>query len=193
VDCRPLVNRQLDSIPLLVSRLKGCNADESKFQLFREICDRAVLHVLSRERVLLPAWRRARWKEFPLASFAAHARFKRALADLLVHPPAADGHAAALEAFSHQVERQRALDGDCLIPRLRSAMDVPQRRELCNDIELLFDADQRSGHPSLHFDASPRELVQEAAVVLSSLARHRHVERGMPARQGGAAPGLGLS
>jgi hypothetical protein len=29
--------------------------------------------------------------------------------------------------------------------------------------------------------------------VLSSLARHRHVERGMPARQGSTTPGLGLS
>src|SRR4051812_3601091 len=107
VDCHALINRQLDGILLLIRRLESCRDDQSKLQLFRELGDRAVLHVLSRETVLLPAWKRAGWKQFPLASFAAHGQFKRALAELLVQRPLADDFAAALESFRHQAERQR--------------------------------------------------------------------------------------
>ncbi len=173
VDCLALINRQLDGILVLIRRLRTCNTDESKLQLFRELCNRAVLHVLSRERVLLPAWRRARWKEFPLASFQAHVRFKRSLAELVVRPPSADGHFAAMDAFADQVNHQRVLDSEFLVPLLRSAMDVPQRRDLCNDMELLFEADRAVDDMSLCIDTSPRDLVHEAALVLSSLAPHR--------------------
>ena len=177
MDCLALINRQLDGIPVLIRRLRMCNTDESKFKLFRDICNRAVLHVLSREGVLLPAWRGARWKEFPLVSFQAHVRFKRALAELLVRPPSAEGHAAAMDAFADQVNRQRVLDSEVLVPLLRSAMDVPQRRDLCNDMERLFEADGAGDELSLYIDTSPRDLVHEAELVLSSLAPHREVKR----------------
>jgi len=86
VDSRALINCQLDGIAVLIRRLSECDDDKRKLQLFRELCNRAVLHILSRERVLLPAWRRVRWKMFPLASFKAHVQFKRFLAELVVRP-----------------------------------------------------------------------------------------------------------
>lgn len=192
MDCRALINRQLDGIVVLIRRLRTCNTDESKLQLFRELCNRSVLHVLSRERVLLPAWRRARWKDFPLASFHAHVRFKRVLAELVVRPPSAHGHSAAMDAFADQVNQQRVLDSELLVPLLRSAMDVPQRRDLCNDIELLFEADRAADDMSLRVDTSPRDLVHEAEIVLSSLAPNRDVKRESSRWQNIQAPTLGL-
>lgn len=173
VDCHALINRQLDGILLLIRRLAASNDDRSKLQLFRELGDRAVLHVLSRETVLLPAWKRAQWRQFPLPSFAAHVQFKRALAELLVRPPLADGFGAALDSFGHQAERQRVLDDDFLIPGLRSAMDVQQRRDLCNEIELLFDAQRSATDGAGRVGASADDLVAEAEVVLSSLSARR--------------------
>lgn len=183
MDCRALINRQLDGILVLIRRLQGRNPNENNLPVFRDLCNRAVLHVLSRERLLLPAWRRAKWREFPLASFQAHARFKHALAELVVRPPSAEGHFSALEAFADQVKRQRALDNECLVPLLRSAMDVPQRRDLCNDMELLFEADSAADDMALRLDTSPRDLVHEAEIVLSSLVPHREVERESSSRQ----------
>jgi len=176
VDSRALINRQLDRILLLNGRLSACDDHSRRSQLFRELCNRAVLHILSRERVLLPAWRRIGWKKFPLASFRAHVQFKRHLAELVVRPPSAQGHSDALDAFASHVELQRALDDECLVPLLRSAMDVPQRRDLCNDMELLFTADRAAGDISPRIDASPRDLVREAEIVLSSLAPQREIQ-----------------
>lgn len=189
VDCLPLVNRQLDGILVLVRRLSTCNTDEGKLKVFRDLCNKAVLHVLSRERVLLPAWRRAKWKEFPLASFQAHVRLKRALAELVVRPPAAEGHSAAMTAFADLVNHQRVIDSEILVPLLRSAMDVPQRRDVCNDLELLFEADRVVDELSLCIDTSSHNLVHEAELVLSSLTPHREVERECSRIQ---SPTLGL-
>ena len=175
MDSRALINCQLDGIAVLIRRLSECDDDKRRLQLFRELCNRAVLHILSRERVLLPAWRRVRWRMFPLASFKAHVQFKRFLAELVVRPPPAEGHADALDAFAGHVEHQRVLDNEYLVPLMRSAMDVPQRRDLCNDMELLFHADRVAGDLSFRIDASPRDLVHEAEIVLSSLAPHHEV------------------
>jgi hypothetical protein len=183
VDCHALINRQLDGILLLIRRLEGSNDDRSKLQWFREVGDRAVLHVLSRETVLLPAWRRAEWRQFPLVSFAAHVQFKRALAELLVRPPRADGFVAALGSFGHQAERQRALDGEFLIPGLRSAMDVQQRRDLCNEIELLFDVQRTAVDDAGRRGASAGDLLAEAEIVLSSLSARGPAGRQPPGGQ----------
>jgi hypothetical protein len=178
VDSRALINRQLDRILWLNDRLSACKDGQRRAQMFRELCDGAVLHILSRERVLLPAWRRVGWKKFPLASFRAHVQFKRRLADLVVRPPSVEGHSDALDAFASHVEHQRALDDECLVPSLRCAMDVPQRRDVCNDMELLFGSDRVAANVPVRIDASPRELVHEAQVVLSSLAPHRESRHG---------------
>lgn len=192
VDCLPLINRQLDGILMLSRRLQTCNKCESRLKLHSNICNRAVLHVMSRECVLLPAWRRARWKDFPLASFQAHVRLKHALAELVIRPPLSEGHSAAMDAFADQVIHQRALDRGYLVPMLRSAMDAPQIRDLCNEIERLFEADGPVDELSPCIDTSPRDLVQEAAVILSSLAPHREIpmsargSRGRTGRRSGA-------
>ena len=109
-----------------------------------------------------------------------HVRFKQALADLLVRPPSSDGHAQALSTFAEHVEQQRLLDQHRLVPVLRDAMDLEQRRELCNDVELLFETGSTPMREPAIGDASPRDLIAEAEIVLSSLA-------GM--RPGGQAPG----
>lgn len=161
---------------VLIRLLQGSSSEQSKLPVFRRLCDRAGLHVLSRERFLLPAWRQVKWRDFPFASFRAHVCLKRALAELMVRPPSANGHSAALEAFAVQVKRQRALDCDYLIARLRGALDVQQRRDLCNDIELLFETDRTSTDGLMNLDASPRDLMWDAQVVLSSLASGNLVE-----------------
>jgi len=173
VDSRALINRQLDRILWLNDRLSACKEGHRKAQMFHELCDGAVLHILSRERVLLPAWRRVGWKKFPLASFRAHVQFKRRLADLVVRPPSVAGHTDALDAFASHVEHQRALDDECLVPSLRCAMDLPQRRDVCNDMELLFGSGRVADDMPSRIGVSPHELVHEAQVVLSSLAPRR--------------------
>ena len=103
LDLRPLVNRQLDFIAALISELRNNDDDQIKSRLFRELCNRSVLHTVSRERVLVPAWRRVVWKEFSFATFRAHVHFKRRLANRVLHPPAALGHSKALSEFAAHV------------------------------------------------------------------------------------------
>jgi len=170
VDCSALLTRQLAELATLVSRLRSTRRGEDAARLFGDLSNRAVLHVLSRERVLLPAWRHVRWKDIPLDAMSGHVRFKQALADLLVRPPSADGHAAALSVFAQHVERQRALDTRRLIPTLRDVMDVHLRRQLCNDVELLFETGSPPMREAVIGDASPQALIREAEIVLSSLA-----------------------
>lgn len=180
VDCSALLTRQLAELTALISRLRSSRRGDDAARLFGDLSNRAVLHVLSRERVLLPAWRHVRWKDLPLDAMRGHVRFKQALADLLVRPPSSDGHAQALSTFAEHVEQQRLLDQHRLVPVLRDAMDLEQRRELCNDVELLFETGSTPMREPAIGDASPRDLIAEAEIVLSSLA-------GM--RPGGQAPG----
>jgi hypothetical protein len=173
VDCSALLTRQLAELTALISRLRSSRRGDDAARLFGDLSNRAVLHVLSRERVLLPAWRHVRWKDLPLDAMRGHVRFKQALADLLVRPPSADGHAQALCAFEAHVEQQRLLDQHRLVPVLRDAMDIELRRELCNDVELLFETGSPPMREPIFGDASPRELIAEAEIVLSSLGGMR--------------------
>jgi len=100
---------------------------------------------------------------------------KHALAELVIRPPLAEGHSAAMDAFADQVIHQRALDRGYLVPMLRSAMDALQIRDLCNEMERLFEADGPVYELSPCIETSPRDLVQEAAVILNSLAPHREI------------------
>jgi len=170
VDCSALLTRQLAELTALISRLRSSRRGEDALRLFGDLANRAVLHVLSRERVLLPAWRHVRWKDLPLDAMTAHVRFKQALAELLVRPPSSDGHAQALSAFAEHVEQQHRLDQHRLVPVLRDAMDLEQRRALCNDVELLFETGAPPMRELTSIDATPKDLIAEAEIVLSSLA-----------------------
>jgi len=173
LDCSALITRQLAELAALVARLQaGATAQES-VQLVRELTNRAVLHVLSRERLLLPAWRRARRHDVPSDALAAHARFKQALADLVVLQPGELGFADALAALARQVECLRSLDHGRLIPTLRHAMDVDERRELFNDIELMFETGSPPVLRTSRAEQSPGELIREAKVVLSSITARK--------------------
>jgi len=170
LDCSALLTRQLAELTALISRLRSSRRGDDAVRLFGDLANRAVLHVLSRERVLLPAWRHVRWKDLPLDAMTGHVRFKQALADLLVRPPTADGHAQALARFAEHVEQQRHLDQHRLVPVMRDAMDIDLRRQLCNDVELLFETGGAPMREPIFGDASPRDLIAEAEIVLSSLA-----------------------
>jgi len=169
VDCSVLLSRQLVEISALAGELGRCERAAAS-GLYREVCNRATLHVLARERVLLPAWRRAGWKELPSDALAAHMNFKRSLAELMVHPPGKPGFRLALEAFVAAVEQHRQQDEQRLMPALRNAMDLDERRALCNDIEVLFDAGMgASNEPAIGSRSVAQALIEEAEVVLSSL------------------------
>jgi hypothetical protein len=157
----------------LISRLRASRREADTCRLLRELSNRAVLHVLSRERLLLPAWRRARWKDLPLDALVAHVRFKQALASLLVRNPLEEGYDEALASFARHVEQLHLIDRDRLIPLLRGAFDIHQRRELCNDVELLFETGTPPSAESARGGASSRELIKEAGIVLTSLAARR--------------------
>lgn len=156
---------------MLVARLRASPRERESTRLLRELSNRAVLHVISRERILLPAWRRARWRGLPLDAMTAHVRLKQALAELVVLRPTDDRFADALAEFAAHVEAQQALDHQKLIPVLRDVMEVHERRELCNDMELLFDTGDAPARAELPLERSPWELIREAEIVLSSLLR----------------------
>lgn len=173
LDCSALLTRQLEELSLLVARLQACKRRGARERLLRELSNVAVLHVLSRERVLLPAWRRARWKDLPYEALAAHVELKRALAELMVSRPHSTSFDAAVAAFAAAVERQVATDRKRLVPALRRAFDVRDRRELFNDIEVLFEAGEppRANELLIATEAPPRELIEDAEIVLSSLSQ----------------------
>ena len=167
MDCTTLLTRQLVAITSLAAMADLRRHGEAGARAFRELCDRAVLHVLSRERILWPAWRRLDWKDLPADAMATHLAFKNELAELMVSSSGGARPAPPLDGFLAAVRRQIDADRKRLVPAMRKAMDVALRRMLYNDIELLFDG------ATLHAGAPPssvRELIDEAAVVLSSLA-----------------------
>ncbi|HEX7688397.1 MAG TPA: hypothetical protein VF453_11850 [Burkholderiaceae bacterium] len=98
-------------------------------------------------------------------------RLKQALADLIVLRPTDERFADALSEFAAHVQTQQALDHQRLIPVLRDVMEVDERRELCNDMELLFDAGDAPVRAESPPGRPPSELIREAEIVLSSLVR----------------------
>ncbi len=139
---------------------------------YRELCNRASLHVVSRERFVLPAWQRAGWRNLSSDTLVAYVNFKRALAELLVCPPGKPGFAAALHGFLQAVAQQRTEDEQVLMPALRKALDVTDRRTVFNDIEALYEnAPVQTDVPASPEPGQPpvQALLDEAQVVLSSL------------------------
>ncbi|MED5621931.1 hypothetical protein [Ideonella sp. BN130291] len=127
------------------------------------------MHVLARERFLLPAWRKVGWKDLSSECLAAHFDFKRALADMLVSPPGKPQYVGHLAAFMRATAVQRDIDQRILVPSLRTALPLAERRLVFNDIELLYASHTADGPPQ-RSEASPwHDLVNEAQVVLSSL------------------------
>jgi len=146
----------------------------------RELCNRASLHVVSRERFVLPAWQRAGWKNLSSDTLVAYVNFKRALAELLVCPPGKPGFAAALHGFLQAVAQQRIEDEQVLMPALRKALDVADRRTVFNDIEALYEnAPVRTDEPASPEPGqlSVHALLDEAQVVLSSLPNDASASR----------------
>lgn len=177
-----MLTRQLDELSSLISRLGGAaRQGPAAASLLRELSNRAVLHVLARERLLLPAWREAQWKDLPSDALAAHFVFKRALAELLVLQPGAAAFQEALAAFAAAIRQQKKLDRGRLVPALRRAMALDRRRVLCNDIELFFDAGAPPAAASPGASSSLHELVEEAEIVLSSLSTGWARNRSAPA------------
>jgi hypothetical protein len=172
VDSRALLTRQLTDIAALGNSITRCSRRTAVWPFFRQLCDLAALHVQARDRLLLPAWQRAGWNEVSSDGLLAHARFKRALAELVVSPPGTPAFAGALTRFMRAVSAQREADEYWLLPGLRGGLELAERRALFNDIEALYE----TGRPAEHADCPApnangvdrgRSMVKEAATVLA--------------------------
>ncbi|MED5618154.1 hypothetical protein [Ideonella sp. BN130291] len=183
VDCADLFDRQLAEIASLAKALQAPLLRPTAQTMFQQLCNRSVVHVQAREQFLLPAWRRAHWKHLPSDALATHMEFKRALADLMLQRPGSEHFNEALAAFVATVEVHRRSDRDRLVPALREAIDLADRRQLCNDIEVLYEAGA-SSTASLSLNQpflSSRDLIEEAEVVLSSILQPGQAGRGAEA------------
>jgi hypothetical protein len=171
LDSRRLLTRQLEDIAALAGQLKDNLDRPAAPQLYRDLCNRATLHVVARERILLPAWAREGYRELRLDAMVPHGEFKRRLADLMVTAPRATSQfRAALDAFVAAAKAQQQADEEILVPGLRQAIDLDARRLVMEDIDRLYSlggsAAPTAPEPA---PAVARELLQEARVVLSSL------------------------
>jgi hypothetical protein len=147
----------------LVSALQRCTAAGTARHLHRELCNHASLYVLSRERFLLPTWARSGGDAERLPAYAG---FKHALADLVVTPPGRPSFRLCLTAFAGAIALQQVEDRQVLLPALREGLDLADRRNVFNEMELFYLADDRAGRG---LAPRPQSLVDEAEVVLSSL------------------------
>jgi hypothetical protein len=172
VDCSVLLTRQLNEIVTLAGRLRRCRARHAAIPLHRQLCGRGALHVQARERVLLPAWRRAGWKELPAHALETHVWFKRCLAQLIVSPPGSPDFAGSVAAFLRAARAQRERDESVLVPAVRSALQLADRRSVFAEIEQLYDSYQPGAdtEPMLPDKPPAQALVEEAELVLSALA-----------------------
>ena len=160
---------------LLAGRLRRCRARHAAIPLHRQLCGRGALHVQARERVLLPAWRQAGWKDLPAHALEAHVRFKRSLAQLIVSPPGSPEFAGSVAAFLRAARAQRERDETVLVPAVRAAMLLADRRSVFDEIEQLYDAYQPGAdtEPVLPDKPAAKALVEEAELVLGALAAPR--------------------
>jgi hypothetical protein len=174
------LTRQLVEISALAEELSRCARHSAAFHFYRQLCNRGSLHVLARERFLLPAWRKAGWKNLSSECLAAHFQFKHALADLLVSPPGKPRYAGCLAAFMRAAKVQHDLDEKVLVPSLREGVPLHERRLVFNDIDTLYATHDGAEHaPPVSPDATPwQSLMEEAHVVLSSLSRGQGAEGG---------------
>jgi hypothetical protein len=172
VDCSVLLTRQLNEIVILAGRLRRCRARHAAIPLHRQLCGRGALHVQARERVLLPAWQRAGWKDLPANALEAHVWFKRTLAQLMVAPPGSPDFAGSVAAFLRAARAQRDRDETVLVPAVRAAMQLADRRSVFDEIEQLYDSYQPGAdtEPVLPDKPPAQALVEEAELVLNALA-----------------------
>jgi hypothetical protein len=175
VDCSVLLGEQLMKMRELLAQLPGCGDERVLKRIVRELCDRAALHVRAREQVIMPALLRAGWQGLSAETQGVHLRFKQALANLVVNQPGTGHFEVALRGFDQAVADLARDDEYAFIPALRAATDLSERRAMCRDIELMYQSfeppvPQAGPEP----EQAPVALVEEAALVLSSLA-------GMPA------------
>lgn len=166
MDGSELLIEPLKDMAQTVQTLRACRRAAAAAQLHRDLCNRAALYVLSRERFLLPAWQRHGGGD--AGRLQAYAGFKQALAELVLQPPGRAGHAAALAAFDAALQAQHDEDRRVLVPALREDMHVAERRSVFNEIEVFCLTGGHSARP----EAAPepraaRQLLEEAKVVLS--------------------------
>ncbi len=155
----------------LLAQLRDCADERTLKRIVRELCDRAVLHVRAREQVIMPALLRAGWQGLSAETQGVHLRFKRALANLVVNQSGTEHFGPALQGFDQAVADLAQDDEYAFIPALRAATELSERRAMCRDIELMYQSfeppmPQVGPEP----EQAPAALVEEAALVLSSLA-----------------------
>lgn len=145
--------------------------------LHRELCNRGTLHIIARERVLLPAWREAGYKELAVDALVPHAQFKRCLADLMVAAPARRPEfLAVLDALIEAASLQRDADEEQILPAMRKALDADARRGVLDEIDRLYALSERHDdmtiEAALDADAASAPgvgLLHDAKLVLGSI------------------------
>lgn len=178
MDCSVLLGEQLARIEALVDRLKASPPKAVQKALFRELCDRAALHIHAREHILMPVIRRAGWRGVCSETLVAHVEFKRRLADLVVQTEEGPRFLEALQALEEAVERQMVEDEIGFVPTLRAVTDLSERRALCHDMELMYQRMSSYEAPwrDTGMESPWASLREEAAIVLSSLSPTDSVE-----------------
>jgi hypothetical protein len=179
MDCSLLIGRQLDALSALVLTLERASGDSADRVACRELRDRAAAHAQVREQIVLPALQRGGWKGLGSEALAAHMELKRALAALCICEPGDGEFERVLQRFSTTLEQQRMADKLWIVPALRRLTSEADRRQLCEEIEVLYDS---LIPPPDHYLESfghtkpGQAVVQDAVVVLGAI--------------GSASPGL---
>jgi len=167
VDFSHLLLRQLTRIESLAVRIQRTKDRHVRLAAYRELCDRGALHVYVREHLVFPLLRNIKWKGLTSETLAVHARFKAALAELVVCRPDQDGFTERLQAFVNRTLCQHDEDSQVLVPALREAADLSERRALCHEIELVYQ--RLAGYDPAPHAMHPRDLLDEAGAALAAL------------------------
>lgn len=170
LESRTLLTRQLVEISSLAAQLRQSLDRPNAKRLYRELCNCATLHVLARERFVLPAWGRAHYNGLQIDALIPHAEFKRRLAELMVRKPHDPEFLTALTTFEQAVRSQQRADEELVLPALQAAVELDERRFLMNDIDRLYSLGAAANAPDDPDAArSGIGLLEDAEIVLSSL------------------------
>ena len=174
MDCSLLIDRQLDALSGLAHTLADAGGNTGDRIASREMRDRAAAHFQVREQIVLPALRRGGWRGLNNEALAAHVELKRALAALCICEPGDDDFPRVLHGFAEALEQQRLADKLWIVPTLRRVTGEAERRQLCEEIERLYDA---TIPPADHYlEVFPQRkpgqaVIEDAAVVLGSFGQ----------------------